>query len=235
MESQPNTAAIDPSAQKDNFKKNIKHWNDKRKDKSFLETYFSKSGNRFSFKPNKEISGYLHIYLALTDNKELNFYFIKENDDKQKKNDWLSVSALSHHKEPLPPNLAENSEGHTGKLPYKKVVKWVDNWNDDKIRGEWIEANFNKKQENNTIMLAFRIDSSDFIVGTRHECFLALKKVKSKYIADIVVYNTDNFKILNSQNTNATEESTYEDLARPVPPFGDDYETYGVLVELDIK
>ncbi|WMN11376.1 hypothetical protein QYS49_38160 [Marivirga salinae] len=234
MENQPKSS-LDLSAEKGNPKKNIKNWNDKRKDKSFLESYFTKAGNRFSFKPNREISDYLHIYLAMTDEGELNFYFIEENDDKQKKNDWLSKTAISPHKEPLPSNLLENSIDHAAKLPYEKVAKWVENWNDDKIRGEWIEAHFSSKSENNTIMLAFGIDSSDFVVGTKHECFLALKKVNSKYVADIVVYNTDNFKILNSQNTIDTADSSYEDLARPVPPFGGDYNDYGVLVELDIK
>lgn len=234
MENYPKTT-LDTSAKKDNFKKNIKRWYEKRKDKSFLESYFSEAGNRFSFKPNRAVSDYLHIYLAMNEDGELSFYFIEENDDKHKKNDWLSATTISTHKEPLPSNLLENTKDHPAKLPFKEVAKWVDNWIDDKIRGEWIEANFNSKPEDNTIMLAFRIDSSDFDAGVKHECFLALKKVKSKYVADIVVYNTDNFKILNSQNTIGTEESTYEDLARPVPPFGDDYETYGVLVELDIK
>jgi len=232
MENYPNTT-LDLSAQKGNFKKNIKRWYEKRKDQSFLDSYFDKAGNRFSFQPNRQVTDYLHIYLAMNDEGVLNFYFIEENDDKHKKNNWLSATALSPHKEPLPAKLMEDANDQPTKLPYKKVAKWVDNWNDEKIRGEWIKTNFNRKPENNTIMLAFRINSLDFKVGVMHECFLALKKIKSKYVADIVVYNTDNFNLLNAQNT--VEDSSYEDLARPVPPFGDDYDDYGVLVELDIK
>lgn len=234
MENLPKTAS-DFSVPKDHFKKNIKRWYEKRNDKSILESYLTEVGNRFTFKPDRSISAYLHIYLAINNEDELSFYVIEENDDKHKKNNWLSASVISSHKEPLPSKLIESNKDYLAKLPYKEVVKWVDNWNDEKIRGQWIDDNFNSKLENNTIMLAFRINSADFSEGVRHECFLALKKIKSKYVADIVVYNTDSLKIVNTSKAINAEDSTYEDLARPVPPFGGDYDDYGVLVELDIK
>jgi len=228
-----NLSKKEQSNQKDSYKKSIKKWYDKRETKSFLESYLSRAGNSFTFKFDRPISNYLHIYLALDDREVLNFYFIEENDDKLKNNKWISSSKLSSHKEPLPSKLKESYESK--KLPYQEVVKWVDNWNDEKIRREWLDTNFNSKIENNTIPLAFKIDSSDFSVGAKHECFLALKKINSTYIADIVVYNNESGEILNLKEKVQVEDSTYEDLARPVPPFGDSYNDYGVLVELNIK
>lgn len=227
----------DLSAQNDNFKKNIKRWYGKRTDKDFLKSYFEDAGNCFTFSPERKLSGYLHIYLAMDDQNELHFYTIEEKDDKQKKFDWLATSTISGKQESLPHTLSEAKQGKDpDRVPYGIASKWVANWMDSEIREKWLDEKFSEKPADNNVVMAFRIKASDFSAGEKHMCFLALKEKGAGYKVDIVVYNTARLQLLNPETMALnTDDSTYEDLARPVPPFDQDYEDYGVFVDLNIK
>lgn len=215
----------------------IKRWNDKRTDEPFLKSFFEQSGNKFSFTKEHEDVEKLHVYLALNSKEELNFYFIKEKDDAKKRFNWLASSNLSSNKGSLPPPLDPSNETSKPAMPYGKAKEWIENWIDTEKRNEWIASNFNANYIDNTIMLAFVISTADFNIGAKHECFLALKKVKSVYVADLIVYNTENKEIVNREKSNSNGPGSLEvsDLARPVPPFGDEYDEFGALIELGIQ
>ncbi|MCH2194448.1 hypothetical protein [Kordia sp.] len=74
------------------------------------------------------------------------------------------------------------------------------------------------------------IPTSDFEVNHLHECFFALRTnsnptIPTKYRMDLVVKNTVTNTFLNSKlelDTTDGSGSEFEDMARPVPPFGQD-------------
>lgn len=215
-------------------------WNTIRKEEEEVQSIFNLQGNMFNFiKPNANFQSF-HIYVACDDSRNLHFYFIASSDDANKKFDWVYSSQIKKLKYSLPVSTQPPNE--TKFIDWSSANKWVNDWINDTKRNAWVSNNFSVDSENNNIVQAFEIDASDFEINDLHNCYLALKKDESgKYQVDIVVYNTATHTLLNTvskvANNGVKPAYSFEDLARPVPPFGQDgleYRNFGVLVDLGI-
>ncbi|GHC45186.1 hypothetical protein [Ulvibacter litoralis] len=215
-------------------------WNTIRKEEEEVQSIFNLQGNMFHFiKPTADIKSF-HIYVACDASRNLHFYFISSSDDANKKFNWVYSSQIKQLKYSLPQSTQPPTE--TKFIDWSSANKWVNNWIDDSKRNAWISDNFSVDSDKNNIVQAFEINANDFEINDIHNCFLALKKDGSgNYQADLVVYNTATQTLVNTVskvlNGGVKPAFSFEDLARPVPPFGGDgleYKNFGVLVDLGI-
>lgn len=110
------------------------------------------------------------------------------------------------------------------------LIKSIMNWNNAEVRNTWIKDSCAGKTG---MVIALDINISDFKIEYDHTCFLALKEVGGSYQMDLVIQNTHTNEFLNlSKNSDGTV--SLRDMARPVPPFGQDVFTesqdqFGIL------
>lgn len=224
-----------------NYGDNIARWNAKRFDESYLISQLTLQGNKFSVTRTDMLIEPLHVYFALDPTGRINIYVMPESADVIGNFNWMDESYLSRTKEYLPPNILPDGEQVNPYVSYETASKWVNNWIDDNKRGAWIQNNFNVIPNQNTILIAFTINSGDFAQGIAHDCYLALKQQSNKWVIDLIVCNSQTGVIVNfnKENTSMPFEAIHvSDLARPVPPFGQGgnaYNKFGVLIDLGIK
>lgn len=221
----------------------IKQWDFIRKYRIDLaKKAFMYSGNYFSINMgNISLNiDYLHIYLGYN-NGQLRLYVIPSASDQQPIQGNLYSIPFSSVKETIKDSLNQDIKELIGyDKSYQEYISWTQNWNDHTFRNNWIDEQYKDNPVENAIFQVFVIRTSDFMAGCIHNCYLALKQIPNskpaKYVADLVVVNTNNSQVLNllEENKNFNKTSVYRDVARPVPPFGEG-EDFGVLNELGIQ
>lgn len=201
-----------------------------------------KSGNQFTLnlKSLSLPSNKLHVYITLNGSGTIDFLAISSGSDKES-NKHIFDSALFPI--PLGTEIVHINGTYTSKNALE-LISWVNNWLDTTKRNSWI---LNASKNGNMVQV-FTIDTTDFMTDTLHDCYLALRPnsnpaIPNKYMIDLVVKNVETGQLLNlAESTNAeTVEAHFRDMARPVPPFGQDNHpstdpaNFGILKSLGIN
>lgn len=223
-----------------NYKASIKSWNHHRFNKNLAATILEKEGNKFSFIRSSNKAATIHIYIGCNNSHKIDLHFIDAKDDFNKNFQWFNTSQLSNKKHPLPSEYLETTSKNPNAISWKKANKRINRWIDNKKRDKWLTHHYHPKKNENNIFQVFVVNALDFKVGNKHDCYLALRKViksPNKYVADLIIVNTNTSEILNLTNSNnqILDGDSIDDMARPVPPFGSDYNDFGVLVALNIQ
>jgi hypothetical protein len=214
----------------------INQWAIARTNEVLLNSLFSASGNSFSLNSARLGGEKLHIYIGY-DGEDLSLYTIPSEADtgSSVSNASLTKIAIAAEKQ----TLASSSRDSQNRI---ELIEAINNWTDPANIASWVSQNFSAKTSENTILQTFIIDTTDFMSDHNYEGYFALKITeedkKPVYTIDLVVVNTDTGQILNLVNVgNATH---YRDLARLVPPFGQEKhpstkkENFGVLQTLGL-
>ena len=199
-----------------------------------IVSLFQSSGNSFTLTLNAELktSERLHIYFTLDGSGNIQFFVIPaDSDTKNNKSiysDGLYPIALGSKQITLANN--ENNE----------LVDWINNWCNKTMRDAWLMKITNAPQ-------VLVIHTTDFVVNEAHDCYLALRPNKNSSIPtknrmDLVIKNTVTGAFLNVAEPAAetTFGPQFRDMARPVPPFGQenhsstDQSNFGILSTLEI-
>ncbi len=235
----------------------ILNWNTARLDASSITSLLNDAGNYFLLDTGNISSLFntLHIYMGCNDNevqlfalpgmadntKNLQTSFERYQSSNSGKENPLSMKAYIDSKL-LPISISSKKENIQEKIvgepspAEQTLINSINNWGEVGSINNWIESIFEKGAAANMVQ-AFDIDISDFKPGQIHACYLALT---AEEVIDLVIINTATNQILNlfKDQTNYDNESAFRDMARPVPPFGQDIFTaqseFGVLDVLGI-
>lgn len=182
----------------------IASWNALRnqKDSSKLISLFA-NGNSFFYKSeSSEQSGseYVHVYLGVGSDGNLQLFVIDENRDtiQQSKSiegilPFISVCTLA------------DSPGLGSEIPEEEALLRIENWKEN--HAEWIQTQLETKY---SIFQAFAVPSGDVAYGHKLQIYFALKpNINGRQAtADLIVLDKELLNV-----------SKYFDLVRPVPPF----------------
>ncbi|WP_298425223.1 hypothetical protein [uncultured Kordia sp.] len=180
---------------------------------------FEKSGNNFQLTLDEKMksSERLHIYLTLSDD-EISFFVIPSASD-------LPVNKNIYGSGVYPVAISATQQTVSG-TGNEELMTWINNWCNEKMRNTWL-MNVQKAPQ------VLVIHTDDFIVDNLHECYFALRpnsnaSIPTKNRMDLVVKNTVTGTFLNVELETATAEGVgpqFRDMARPVPPFGQENHT----------
>lgn len=213
----------------------IQHWNSIRTNGPLgtIESILDKAGNYFFLDTGNMSTLYnrMHLYFGY-DNENLQVYAVSDIADTegnlqqafsgyekhQSKTDNPTVSNIEQYVDMklVPSTLSTVSQDIIDKLSNKpELVAEINNW--IQYKNDWATQAFN----NRTILQAFKINTADFIPGDIHACFFALKGESGAFEIDLVIVSTGLKEIgqMMKDKQPYTEQSFFEDLARPVPPF----------------
>ncbi|WP_046758818.1 hypothetical protein [Kordia jejudonensis] len=193
-----------------------------------IVSLFQKSGNNFALTLNEKMKAAkrLHIYFSLDGSEEIEFFVIPAADDVS-----TNKSIYSSGIYPLPLSATKTTISGDGEL-----ITWINNWCNDTMRDNWLMKVSNAPQ-------VLVIHTDDFTVNDEHLCYLALRpnsnaSIPTKNRMDLVIQNTVTNTFINVKLEAATATGigpSYRDMARPVPPFGQenhastDETNFGVL------
>ncbi|QHI38600.1 hypothetical protein IMCC3317_39940 [Kordia antarctica] len=205
-------------ASTDSITDSITTWNNMRlKNLEEIKNLFTNTGNHFSLSlGNTSICSHkLHVYFAYSDGA-LQFYAIPSDSDERNKE--RPVEDLALFSIPLSTQMTKILSENPAD---EKYIDWINNWCNDSIRNNWLD----NVSKNGNVIQAFVINTADFMMNTTHKCYLALRPTSENeniYMIDLVVENTKTNDILNagSGETEGGIEPQFRDMARPVPPFG---------------
>jgi hypothetical protein len=227
----------------------IQKWNLIRTGTSekLIQSVFDKAGNYFFLDTGNMSTLYnrFHLYLGY-DNENLQAYVVSDIADTgdnliQAYSDYKEHELKAGSKKPLlteteyvdlklvPATLSTVSQDIIDRLSNKPaLVTSINNWINKK--SEWVAQAYS----NGTILQAFKINAIDFMPGDVHACFFALNEEENGNLEiDLVIVNTGLKDIGNmiSKKEPYTEQSIFEDLARPVPPFDPIFEGMGLAIK----
>ena len=197
---------------------------------------FETSGNSFplTLDATLKASERLHIYFTLDGSGKVEFFVIPAASDQK-----INKSIYSDGLYPVPLGVAQKTIANPNK---NELVTWINNWCNETMRNAWL-TNITKAPQ------VLVIHTTDFVVNDLHNCYLALKpntnpQTQSKYALDLVIENTVTGMFLNVEEptTNASDAlgAQFADMARPVPPFGQDghastnQSNFGILEIMEI-
>jgi hypothetical protein len=221
-------------------------WDYIRRDSALVKKIFEEGGNSFKFTPKDDMTfqDTVHAYIYFDSNgvnnkdsltKSLFFRLIKKEDDRYIENNFSQKNPK--FVETDPPLISVDSQEFNFNIDRTRNNKdnihldtartRIDNWNNPKIRNQWISQQFEKS--NTGIFQAFVINGIDFEKNTEHRCYFGLKydSIADSYSPDLIIVNTakDYIKSLTAN---------FEDLTRPVPPFGSQSKTdFRLIIEID--
>ena len=216
---------------------NIKTWSDIA-DKASpinINDVFEQNGNSFPLTLNAKLKSCdrLHVYFTTNASHQINFFIIPANLDNEE--------IPNGYKAGLYPIMLQPNAQVIPNPNRNELVTWINNWCDDGMRNNWLN-NINQAPQ----VLVIR--TSDFTVNELHACYLALKpntnpSIPSKYALDLVIENTVTGNFINVDVSTADTEigSQFADMARPVPPFGQenrpstDENNFGILEYMSIQ
>lgn len=241
----------------------ISNWNVARQKEELATVLLSSTGNYFLLDTGNisSIFNTLHIYIGYN-NENLELYAlpsivesgqnltISHNRYKQYEEEKGAKNILNFldyvNSKLLPISLLNNQDGIEKKISgtpnaaEEKLIQSINSWDDPEKKAAWISRLF--KESSDSMVLAFDIDISDFKPGQIHACYFALNQDENEnFTVDLVIINTETNQILNLMvdHTNYDKTSQYRDMARPVPPFGQDIYTgqneFGILGALGIN
>ncbi|AXG70041.1 hypothetical protein KORDIASMS9_02270 [Kordia sp. SMS9] len=222
----------------------IQQWNAIRLEGSLetIQSIFDKAGNYFFLDTGNMSTLYnrMHLYLGY-DNENLQVYAVSDIADNVD-NLQQAFSGYQHHQSQannpvlsgieqyvdlklVPSTLSTVNQDIIDRLSNKpELVVEINNWNT--YKNDWAAQAFQSK----TILQAFKINTADFIPEDIHACFFALKGEEGSFEIDLVIVSTG-LKEIGQMMKNKepyTEQSIFEDLARPVPPFDPTFEGMGI-------
>lgn len=231
----------------------IQSWKSAVSNEQTVSDIFTNSGNYFTLQTGNisHIFNTLHVYLGVTavqENQELVLYAVPGLCDySQHMNDEFTryQESKKQTQEETGLEIRVNSKLETIGLynadiqskfngnytpEEQQLIESIIAWNTPKTRNAWINSLYN---QNKPMVLALDINISDFVMAEAHTCYLALKQVEGGYQMDLVIESTTTGKFLNIE-TDASGVTSLRDMARPVPPFGQDVytqssEQFGIL------
>jgi hypothetical protein len=222
-------------------------WDYIRRDSALVKKIFNEGGNSFKFKPTDDINfqDTVHAYIYFDSNpvnkrdsltKSLFFQFIKKKDDEYIENDFFQANPKFVNTDPQPIKVESHKfnydkdivRNNRDNILLDTVINRIKNWNNSAKRNHWISQQF--KNNNTGIFQAFVINGIDFGKNTEHRCYFGLiyDSTTHSYSPDLIIVNTVTKKILSLALDNS---ANFEDLTRPVPPFGNESKTDFKLIE----
>jgi len=235
----------------------IQNWNTARQNQNLVTSLLNEAGNYFLLDTGNISSLFntLHIYMGCNDNEIQLFSVpgIADNFDNLQISHERYLSSNSGQENPLdmkgyinskllPITLSSVKENIEEKIvgepsPQEQLlINSINNWGEVGSINNWVESIFEKGAAEQMVQV-FDIDISDFKPGQIHACYFALT---TSGVVDLVIVNTETNQILNlfKDQTNYDSQSEFRDMARPVPPFGQDIFTrqleFGILSTLGI-
>lgn len=185
-----------------------------------IVSLFEKSGNNFTLTLDEKMKAAtrLHIYFSLNESEEIEFFVIPADADVSTNKNIYSSGIY-----PLPLSATKTSVSGDGN---QELITWINNWCNDIMRDGWLMKVSNAPQ-------VLVIHTDDFTVNDEHLCYLALRPntnptIPTKNRMDLVVQNTVTNTFINVEVETATATGigpSYRDMARPVPPFGQENHT----------
>lgn len=222
----------------------IQQWNTIRTNGSVesIQSIFDTAGNYFFLDTGNMSTLYnrMHLYLGY-DNENLQAYAVSDIADAEGNLQQAFSGYQQHQSEAnnpilsnieqyvdlklVPATLSTVTQDIIDRLSNKPaLVESINNWNT--YKSDWAAQAF----QNKTILQAFKINTADFIPEDIHACFFALKGEEGAFEIDLVIVSTG-LKEIGQMMKNKepyTEQSIFEDLARPVPPFDPSFEDMGI-------
>jgi len=209
----------------------ILKWNDVRKSKRTVTNLFRNAGNKFSFKKDSITpDSIIHAYVGWN-GEQLSFTLIKATDDTFDNKTCMLSSNLGSTKHELPA-IKTIHRNYIDSIAREEARNRINYWMDENKRKDWINQQFNSKENLQNIFLVFRINTADFEYGVMHDCYLSLREdtidKTPVYVADLITVNRATNKIGPISNGNV------EDVTQPIPPLGvHDQEDYGLWQKIN--
>lgn len=188
---------------------NIKNWNAARSNLAEMNILLNQ-GNGFTLSlnvNNHPENTYVHAYPAVSSNGQMLFYYIaSQHDTQQQFNSQEGITPFIFETPVVNftvPNLPEDTP-----IPPSEALNRIQNWT--QYHNTWIPYQMNQPSG---IYQAFVIPSDDIIPNIPYKSYFALAEQSGMPIvmtADLILW--DEISTPNSK--------TFEDMVRPVPPFG---------------
>ena len=211
-------------------------WDYIRRDSTLVKKIFKEEGNSFKFTPKDDITfqDTVHAYIYFNSNlvnkrnsltNSLFFRFIKKKDDKYIKKDYFEKNPKFVLTDPQDMNVESHEFNFDNDSPRKNKDNInldtakirIKHWNDPTKRNRWISQQF--ENNNSGIFQAFVINGIDFERNAEHRCYFGLKydSITNSYSPELIIVNTVICEIVSLAPDNS---ANFENLTRPVPPFG---------------
>lgn len=189
-----------------------------------VKDIFAKAGNYFILDTGNISAdshyNYFHVYFGLDDADTLKLYVLPKEDDKD-------IDIYTLNLIPIPP-FGTDDKVVDPFANRQDLIQDINAWQNLESRNSWLDVN------HNALPWAFCIDASDFNPGDVHACYFAIRNNKEYgKLMDLVIANTGAKDIpsLIKEKKPYDKSSVFKDMARPVPPFGNNY---GILIALGI-